>query len=500
MDIASLKQELLLARIQSIKINGKGVVIESDNALFTVKDGDSITTLNPFFEGVIPLFENITEKLNIPCVNLVLNGKLFIMDVVLLPEKYILLFDFTDHYQDSHTLTQEKNEVAIKAHKFAFEKSILLEKEQFKNEFLANLNHEIRNPLNHLIGFLDLLKKTKLEYQQKELVNMVAKTSNQIKKLMDDLLEISRIEKGLVAIKEIPFNMSSFLKDLKKHFETAYRHTQTNFELVLDKDIPPHILGDPTRLYQIFFNLLNHFFTQTPNGTISLKVSIAETNNDKEQAIQFTITSSDTHSLKEDLTEVFETFHDKEVAQIKSEGLSTSLFVAKDFITALHGEVQIETEKERVVSLTMVLPFSLNKSRTPGKTIPKGSGLLLSKRILIIEDNTTDQALFLKLFLNNERGFYIEMATSEEQALTLLKKKKYAAIITKEEINNTSGTSLISAIRENSMKKVSKVPILVASSKNMPKEKQTFLEAGATAFLSKPYTKIELFNLLEKLT
>jgi len=489
-----------LARIQSIKIDGKGIIIESDNALFQVKAGNSIQTLDPFFEGVLPLFENLAERLNIPCVNLVLNGKPFIMDVVLLPEKYILLFDFTDHYQDSHTLTQEKNETAIKAHKFAFEKSILLEKEQFKNEFLANLNHEIRNPLNHLIGFLDLLKKTKLEYQQKELVNMVSKTSNQIKKLMDDLLEISKIEKGLVAIKEIPFNLSTFFKDLKKHFETAYRHTKTNFELVLDKDIPSHILGDPTRLYQIFFNLLTHFFTQTPNGTISLKVTIAETNNDKEQAIQFAVTSLGTTILKEELTEVFETFHDIEVAQINPQGFSTGLYVAKDFITALHGDVKVKTEKDRVLSLTVTLPFKLNKSRTPAKTIPKGSGLFLSKRILIVEDDITDQTLFLKLFLNNERGFYIEMATSEEQALTLLKKKKYAAIITKEEINKAPATTLISTIRENSMKKVSKVPILVASGKNMPKEQQTFLEAGATAFLSKPYTKIELYNLLEKLT
>ncbi|MGJ8665119.1 MAG: sensor histidine kinase [Patiriisocius sp.] len=232
MSLDKIKNSFIEQKIQIIEIDNLTTVLATDNTICTFTKGALLSDINPFFYSLQSLLDTDFKGIKYPCVNLTIENKDYIFDIEVLKKEtyiYVLFVDFTDHYTDSHPLVQEKNEAEIEKHKPTFERELLHAKEEFKNTFLSHLNHEVRNPLNNLLGFVDILMDTNLDFQQKEYVNVINKTGQHIKVLMDDLLDISRIETGALEIKNIPFNLIQSVVNITKHFQTKY--TSSNVEL-----------------------------------------------------------------------------------------------------------------------------------------------------------------------------------------------------------------------------------------------------------------------------
>ncbi len=234
MNIQKFKEGLFASKIQVIQIDKKGKVLDSEDTIFVISKNEIIADLHPFFEGITPLFNEPSGKVHIPCVNLEIGAHNIVADIDLIHENgeiFISIFDFTDHYESSHPMVQERNEVSILKNRLAFEKDILLAKEDLKNKFIAHLNHEIRNPLNNILGFLEILDASKLDYEQKETLNVIGKTGNHLKVLLDDLVDISKIEKGIIEIKNIPFSLSQVLTNLERHFGLKYKKSKVDLNV-----------------------------------------------------------------------------------------------------------------------------------------------------------------------------------------------------------------------------------------------------------------------------
>ncbi|MGJ8665121.1 MAG: response regulator [Patiriisocius sp.] len=131
--------------------------------------------------------------------------------------------------------------------------------------------------------------------------------------------------------------------------------------------------------------------------------------------------------------------------------------------------------------------------------MPKGSGIVLSKRILAIEDNQTSQILFMKQFIDNDEGFMLELAKNGTQAKELLSRKKYAAVIIKSQLEDMDAQTFMDFVNSHKDSNIKNTAIIVATGSTMINEKQYILESGATAFLAKPYSKKDLFKILKRL-
>ncbi|NNM23738.1 MAG: response regulator [Flavobacteriaceae bacterium] len=496
-----LKTEFIDHKIQQVEISDEGTVISSDDAIFALKNGNPISDLHPFFEGIQQILPTITHHITFPCVNVEIGKESKIIDIEMIRRKsklFMLLFDFTPHYEASHPIVQEKNEVSIAKSKLDFEKRLLQAKEEFKNNFLSNINHEIRNPLNNMLGFIDLLAETKLNYDQNETVKVIRRTGKHIKMLMDDMLDISKIERGVITIKHVNFYLSSIIASLQNHFSLKYNSEKVRLEVQMEEHMAKTFIGDPIRLNQILFNLLENAFRHTHEGLVQLKV-YSEDIDKKMARVHFKVSDTGVGIPAEELKKVFDSYYQLKLDKEKPIGEGLGLKIVKDLVELLEGDIQVSSSNGQGSIFHCSIPFEKRVPKREKKTVSKGSGIMRSKRILIVEDESTNQILFMKTFLNNDKGYVIELANDASQALTLLEKRKYDLVIVKRNYPDMEGTELIEKIVNHAEGNISQVPVLMASGSTLIHEQQEFLDAGASLFLPKPYSKKELFNQIEKL-
>ncbi|MBL4664009.1 MAG: response regulator [Flavobacteriaceae bacterium] len=501
MSLSELKTSFVNKRIQQLEVSEMGLITSSDNVIFHIAKDTQLSTLHPFLEATQYLLPSITQNINFPCVNLEIDSIKKIVDVEIIRKKeqlYILLFDFTEHYEASHPLVQEKNENSIAKNKLDFEKRLLLAKAEFKNSFLSNLNHEIRNPLNNMLGFIDLLAETKLNYDQYETIKIIRKTGTHIKMLMEDMLDISKIERGIFTVKDVNFYLTSIISSLQQHFSLKYNSKNVGLVVDIVGKVPKTLVGDPVRLNQILFNLLENAFRNTKEGSVTLKV-YSEDTSEKRALVHFEISDTGVGIPEESLAHVFDSYYQLKLDKEKPIGEGLGLKIVKDLVGLLDGKITVSNRDKQGAVFLCSLPFEKRKSKREKKTIKKGSGIYQSKRILIVEDKPDNQMLFMKTFLNNDKGYVIEIASNAAQAYDLLENRKYDLVISKNTLSDEDGVTFIQKLQQHSSKKIASIPILVASGSTMILEQQEFLNAGAAHFLPKPYTKKELFKCIEKL-
>lgn len=501
MGLSELKIGIVNKRIQQLEISNDGEVLSSDDAIFKIAEGIQIASVHPFLEATQYLLPSLSDNITFPCVNIELDSAKKIVDIELIRNKdnwFMLLFDFTEHYEASHPLVQEKNEASIAKNKLDFEKRLMQAKENFKNSFLANLNHEIRNPLNNMLGFINLLSESKLNYDQQETIKVIRRVGNHLKILMDDMLDISMIERGAISVKHVNFYLTSIVAGLQQHFSLKYHDSDIELNIMVEDSMTKTFIGDPVRLHQILFNLVENAYRNTTNGVVNLKISAEETKG-KIVNVKFEISDSGKGIPPEALDKIFDSYYQLKVDREKPIGQGLGLKIVKDLVTLLNGTVSATSEEGKGSLFRCVIPFEKRKAKREKKTVRKGSGIFQSKRLLILEDETTHQMLLMKTFLNNEKGYVIEIATTGEQALEFLTRKNYNLVIIKKDLPDITGIDFIKKVAAHSEEEIASIPILMVSGSTMIDEQQEFLDAGATSFLPKPYSKKELFKCIEKL-
>lgn len=501
MGVNTIKEEFYKQKIQVIQLNTTGEILESDNTLFTLKKGTLLHDAHPFFYAITAIIPDLKETLQFPCVNIEIEETQKIIDIEVLKKNnqfYVVFIDFTKHYEDSHPLVQEKNESFITKNKLAFEREILYAKEEFKNNFLANINHEIRSPLNNLLGFTEILEKTKLTFQQKETLSVISKTGSHIKLLMDDMLDISKIESGSLTLKNVPFNLNNVVVTIVKHFQLKYVETGIELRYFIDKKVPIKLYGDPTRLNQILHNILENAFRNTTAGYIEIHISLQDIKN--EQAIiDFKISDSGKGITKHEIEKIFDSYIQLQINKLAPVGEGLGLKIVKDLTSLLGGTITVKSKKGEGSVFTTQLPFKTREKTTRRKSIPKGSGIFKSRRVLAVEDDQISQMLLMKQFLENEKGFFLDLAKKGAQALNMLVDKSYDIIIIKSNLSDLTGLEFIEQVRTHQDPKIASTPIVVASGMTMIEEQEQMIAAGATTFLKKPYTQKDLIRTLNKL-
>jgi PAS domain S-box-containing protein len=366
-----------------------------------------------------------------------------------------------------------------------------------KSQFLANITHELRTPMNGILGISGMLLKYKnqnLTEKQLEGLKGIQQSGNRLLDMINDLLDISKIEAGKMVAKLEPFSLDQLFYNLR--ILTTNLIKDKKLQLVIKKSmhIPDRIISDEKKLHQILLNLLGNSVKFTESGKITLCV---HTLNEK---LYFEVTDEGIGISKENLPVLFEEFRqiDNSVTR-KYQGTGLGLAICKKLVLLLDGEIHIESELNVGTTVKFWIPYKLEKESQPQSNDSssfldnKSIDNALQKKILIIEDEQLTLYLF-KEFLNR-RNFQIITADNGESGYRSVLSDNPDAIILDLGLPDMPGTDILKKIRSDA--RYIKTPVIICSinDTNIPME---YINEY-TCFLRKPVIDIELNYYIDKL-
>lgn len=230
-----------------------------------------------------------------------------------------------------------------------------------KSQFLANMSHEIRTPLNAVMGYLQLLEQNEADPAKQQLIAQMSDSADSLLKVINDILDVSKIEAGKLHLEQIPFHLAPTLRAITEPFAFAAREKGLNFSLELADDIPREVQGDPLRLRQIVNNLCSNAIKFTDSGFIRVLARVSGQTEDTVQ-IDLSVTDSGPGIAPEFLAHIFEPFAQEDSTMPRRYGgTGLGLAISHDLAQLMQGRLLVQSERGRGSVFTLLLPFTLAK-------------------------------------------------------------------------------------------------------------------------------------------
>ena len=363
-----------------------------------------------------------------------------------------------------------------------------------KDSFLANMSHEIRTPLNAIIGFTELISQSKLDEVQLNYINNIQIAGDNLLLIINDILDLSKIESGQLVIETHPFNLKVMLKHVYDLLKIKAAQNDINFNLFLDVDMPELVVGDKGRINQIMMNLAGNAvkFTQGGEVTISVK-TVAETN--ESVKMRFSVKDTGIGIPEEKLTTIFERFVQAEASTTRKFGGSgLGLNIVKQLIELQNGEIYVKSQ----LGVGSEFYFILELKKAPSSSIDVIKDNNLSTKqlgkisILLCEDNPLNQLLAKSVI--HKFGFDLEIANNGQEGINLLLKNKYDLILMDLQMPIKDGYQTTIYIR-NELKL--NIPIIAMTAHSLVGEQQKCYDIGMNAYIAKPFKQIELLETIQ---
>lgn len=505
--LEAYKEEFLGNSIQFVLLDKEGRVRDSDNTCISFVKGDSIKEFHPFFESLDAVALDEKEEFTFNCVHLEGDEGTLIADLVLKKneEGYLLiLYDLTQHYEEYQTVAQARNESIIQEQLIALKNSELEERERFKNRFIRNFSHEIRNPLTSIMSITQVLAQTDLNEEQRRMVRFLTESNTNLRLLLEDILSISMIASGKLALNEKDFELNDLLELIRFTYSTKAKEAGLSFRASVDDKIPGVVIGDRLRLYQVLTNLLDNALKYTQTGTITFKVSLNQIRANRAN-VRFLVADTGRGIPEDKLATVFDSFSQLEESD-RQKGAGLGLSIVKGLLELMDSEIRVNSVSHEGsefffdINLKTPLPSSLHEPEAAHKIPAKFAKKGFKKdkyRILLVEDDVMIQTVLFK-FLSNTDKFYIELVSDGAKVMEEVINTPYDLIILDINIPNITGDQIARLIRDFPFKGIKDIPIIGVTGTLFEEDLKRFKEAGINSIIPKPFSQEELLKRVFK--
>lgn len=404
-------------------------------------------------------------------------------------DEFSVLADAFNHMSNSLELSINKMEQAIQA----------------KSDFLANMSHEIRTPMNGVLGMLTLLEDTKLSDIQKEYITSIRSCGDGLILVINDILDISKLEAGMLSLENKPFNIRRLVTETVFLLDEQASQKGITLHTSLDSNLPETLLGDRLRIRQIFLNLLNNAIKFTEEGHVTLAVSLTYQNDNKANLL-FKVVDEGIGISQPDQNKLFLPFSqvDNSISR-KYGGTGLGLVICAQLIKQMGGEIGVKSQLNKGSTFYFSLLFEETTCANDdelmlesGQEKLKSTSLLADEiplNILVAEDNNINRVIADKLF--SKLGYKVDLVNDGEQALKAVSKKSYDVVYMDMQMPLMDGvTSTINIIEQYP----DNHPVIIAMTANvLAEDKQKCFTAGMTDFICKPINLEDIIASIKKL-
>jgi signal transduction histidine kinase/CheY-like chemotaxis protein len=411
----------------------------------------------------------------------------------------IALFSRLRFMRKTETLLKEKN-VVIEAEKEKAKAS-----EKAKHQFLANMSHEIRTPMNAIKGMTDILIRRKPKKEQLEYLNGIKESSASLLIIINDILDISKIEADKIDLECIPFSISEVIKNVNTIMKFKTEEKGLELKTSIPKNIP-EVLGDPNRLRQVLINLVSNAIKFTEQGSVTTDLQLIESEEEKGIInVHFTISDTGVGIEKESIEKIFNSFEQAySDTSRKFGGTGLGLSISKKLITLQKGEIWVESEKGKGSQFHFTIPFKLNTSKentiaeTAVINTENSAVQLKGISILVAEDNAFNAVVAQDELEDAIEDVTVVVAKNGAIALEQVKLGDFDVVLMDVQMPIMNGYEATHAIRAITNEK-SKIPIIAMTANVLKEEVENCFEAGMNDFIGKPFDTQELIQKIYKL-
>lgn len=359
-----------------------------------------------------------------------------------------------------------------------------------KDRFVANISHELRTPMNAIIGFSDLLLKTKLNDEQREYLQAIHIAGDNLTSMINDILDLAKIEAGKIEFEAKPFSVRNVMSNTHRLLSQNATQSGLSFEWKCDEKVPVYVLGDELRLTQILINLVGNAVKFTEKGFVHFTCNV-KSETDESLDLEFVVEDSGIGIAPEKLNVIFDPFIQGSAESTrKFGGTGLGLSIVRDLAELQGGTVQVKSAEGIGSAFTVVLPVkkvsmevisqveqALEPISSPGNV-----------HILLVEDQPLNQQLAKKLI--SDFGFTAEVAFNGKAAVELLRSETFDIVLMDLQMPEMDGYDATKIIRE---KLQLDIPIIALTAHSSAGEREKCLALGMNDYLVKPFRAQELY-------
>jgi len=373
-----------------------------------------------------------------------------------------------------------------------------------KSTFLANMSHEIRTPMNSIIGFIEIsLENNNVPKEVLSYLHTARNSAKSLLTLINDILDVSKMEAGKLDISYATFYLPEFLKELLQTFETKASEKNIDLKLELDPELFICIISDSGRLRQILINIIGNSIKFTHKGRVTLLV---QKNKNEQGALLFSIQDTGIGMTESQISRIFEPFTQAdETTSRRFGGTGLGTTISKQLIELMNGEIWAESKENQGTTFFISLPVTLpecashcqidcDKHRSIGESnVPQ---LKKSYRILLAED-ITENATLATIRLE-QQGSVVELARNGKEAVDMFNNNNYDIVLMDVQMPQMDGIEATMLIRKLEKNQSVKTPVIALTASVMKEDIEKCMNAGMDAIVGKPIDFSELFKVIQE--
>lgn len=369
-----------------------------------------------------------------------------------------------------------------------------------ERQFLANMSHEIRTPMNAVIGMTHLLYEANPTPTQKEYLDSLRFSADSLMGIINNVLDLSKIEAGELEFEEKSFNLEQLMKSLQRTFQFKVKDKAISVIMDFDPGIQNLVIGDPIRLNQILTNLLGNASKFTDRGTIGVRAKLVRSTKSK-YLVEFRVHDTGIGIEKDKLEDIFQNFKQADVKVTrKYGGTGLGLTIVKQLVEMQGGSIRVESKINEGSTFIFNLSLKNSEVKTSEKKEKKNlaytdtRAFIKNLNVLVVEDNAMNQKLISKIL--EIWGCSFEIAKNGRVAVEMSEKAIYNVILMDIHMPEMDGVEATLQIRKDKENKNHKTPIIALTAAALLEEKNRALDAGMNEFLTKPFSPSMLENVI----